>query len=89
MKEGYTAGTLPELIDIGKEIHLHNKVHLATNSMQRVKHWNPAGEDWHFTGCIVEGLLAQRIQIDVYLADGVICRVRIMIHKPDLQRLVL
>lgn len=90
VKEGDAARTLAKLIDVGKEVHFDNHIDLAANPMHCIENRNPAGEHSALSvHRLTRALQAQGIQTDVHLANGIVGGVRVVVHQPDLKRLVL
>lgn len=90
MKKWYAAGTLPELVDIRKEIHLDDNIYFTAYTVHGIKDRYPAGQNCSLAMHRLTGVFqAQWIQANVDFANGIICRVCIIIHESYLQWFVL
>lgn len=90
MEKGDAARALAKLIDVRKEVHFDYDIDLATNPVHCIENGNPSGEHSALSvHRLTRALQAQGIQADVHLADGIVGRVRVVVHQPDLKWLVL
>lgn len=90
MEEGNATRALSELVDIGEQVYFDNDVYFTTYAMHCVEDGYPAREHCALAMArLTRALQAQRIQTYVNLANRIICRIGVIVHKTNLQWLVL